>query len=441
MFLNENVLKKLNETLTQSRKSHFNKNRIPDKKIASIEEFRNLPFTTKDDIINNSPNSFICVPKKELYQYHDTFSFSGGSSVSWFTKSELIDCAKRINSGGIGFNEDDRVLIRFPYTLSTTAHFTHIAVQMKNACVIPTSSRNNITPFTRIVYMMKKLDVTVLATMPIQALLIAETAQMMGYNLKSDFKALRAIYTAGEALTPSKRKLIEGMWGVPIYDYFSTKEVGPVMIECEHRNTHPLDENFIFEVLDEDLNKEVEAGKTGILAITTLNKKATPLIRYLTGDRAKMIYKECSCGRKVSMEIEGRKRDSVVIQDREFDIWILEEMISYLPVNGMWLSVPYKNGIKFIIEKHEDDDEITEEMIKWLEENYRVPVFIDYVEKGSLHSRYESLKKENEYNSKDKNFYMDFEDIPYYSKTIGCAELFHKKILYRTNILFQKWKV
>ncbi|HEY9060409.1 MAG TPA: AMP-binding protein [Pseudobacteroides sp.] len=439
MFLNENVLKKLNETLTQSRKSHFNRNRIPDRKIVSLEDFKSLPFTTKDDIINNSPNGFICVPKKELYQYHDTFSFSGGSSVSWFTKSELIDCAKRINSGGIGFNEDDRVLIRFPYALSTTAHFTHIAAQMKNACVIPTSSKNNITPFTRIVYMMKKLDVTVLATMPIQALLIAETAQMMGYNLKSDFSALRAIYTAGEALTSSKRKLIERMWGVPIYDYFSTAEVGPLMIECEHRKTHPLDENFLFEVLDENLDKEVASGEAGTLAITTLNKKATPLIRYLTGDRAKVTHKECPCGRKVSMEIDGRKRGSVVVEDREFDIWILEEMVSHLPINGMWLSIPFRNGIKFLIEKHIEDDQITDEMIKWLEENYRVPVFIDFVEKGSLNSRYESLKMENEIKYKDSELYM--EDMPYYSNSISYAEIFHKKILYRTNILFQKWKV
>jgi phenylacetate-CoA ligase len=102
---------------------------------------------------------------------------------------------------------DDMSSYKFPYTLSTTAHFTHIAASDEECMCNTYQFENNITPFTRIVYMMKKLDVTVLATMPIQALLIAETAQMMGYNLKSDFKALRAIYTAGEALTPSKRKL------------------------------------------------------------------------------------------------------------------------------------------------------------------------------------------------------------------------------------------
>ncbi|MDP4182089.1 MAG: phenylacetate--CoA ligase family protein [Bacillota bacterium] len=437
VVLNDNVLQKLNETLKQSRKSHFNKKRIPDKKIFSFEDFKMIPFTTKEDILKNAPDGFVCVPNKELYQYNERFRLTDEASVSWFTKSDLIDCARRINIGGIGFNENDRVLVRFPRSLSSTAHFTHIAAQMKNACVIPTSSENNITPFPRIVYLMKKLEITVLATLPAHAMFIAEAAQIMGYNIKSDFKALRAIYIAGEALTQSKRKLLEKIWDVPVFDNFGASEIGPLMIECIHRNTHPLEDSFLFEILDESLIREVEPGETGLLAVTTLTRRAAPLIRYLTGDRAKRVYNKCPCGRESSMEIQVRKKDSIIIENREFDLWILEEMVSHLPYNGMWVSEPYKDGIKFIIEKENDNVSMTSEMKKRLEENYRVSIYIELVEKGSLKNR-QKLINPVTLNSKNLN---DGGEQPFCANHVSCSELFNEKFLWRNNLLLKGWKI
>jgi len=58
-----------------------------------------------------------------------------------------------------------------------------------------------------------------------------------------------------------------------------------------------LNEDLIFlEVLDEAGN-EVTSGELGEIVITTLGNEGMPLIRYQTGDLARVYREPCSCGR------------------------------------------------------------------------------------------------------------------------------------------------
>ena len=392
MTIDEGIkLKLLNEELEQCRKSPFYCNRIPQRALSSISEIKNLPFTTKDDIRNNSPFGLLSVPIKELFQYHETFGTTGVPASTWLTREDFMDFVSRINEGQIDFTEEDVVLIRFPYAISSVAHFMHAAVQAKGACVIPASSRNTISPFTRIVSLLKKLNVTVLASLPLQAILIAETAQMVGLDPQKDFPALRAVYNGGEALPPGKRRLIEELWNVPVFDNYGMTETGPIAVACKYGNLHPFESRFIIEVLDDDYKSEVGFGNTGNLVLTTLTRKAEPLVRYVTGDRVRLVHSKCECGKDVTIEVHGRQQDILNINNRAIDIWDLDDIVYSLGNFRFWVAGPLKDGLKIVAEQDNRIESIGCEQIGILEGKYGISIQVECVPQGTLHDQSELL--------------------------------------------------
>jgi len=381
----------LNQVLKHCRAAPFYRDRIPEEPLTSLSGLKRIPLTTKEDLRRVSPKGLICVSPGELYQYHETFGTTGNPVSTWLTKEDLLDNAWEINACGINFTEDDIVLVRFPYAISAVAHMVHTAAQLKQACVIPASSRSTISPFPRIINLLRKLEVTVLAGLPQQAVLIAEAAELMGLEPASDFPKLRAILTAGEPLTNGRRRLLESIWNVPIFDVYGMAEIGTAVVDCEFGRPHPLEEYFIFELLGEDLQSEVKPGELGYLVVTTLRKRATPMIRYLTEDRAKITCQECACGREVLLGVHGRKQDTISTGDRVLDMWDLEEIVSHLPCRRFWVVGPASAGLRFILEEEKPNDSVDTGLIRKLEEMYQLRLDVEIVPKGTLYDRIELL--------------------------------------------------
>lgn len=387
----QDKLEVLNKVLEHSKASSLYKQRIPDQPIRSLEELKQIPLTTKEDLRRHSPFGLICVPREELYQYHETFGTTGVPVATWFTKEDLRYNAREITMCGVNLNEDDTVLVRFPYAISAVAHMIHAAAQLKHACVIPAGARTTVSPFPRVVNLMQKLEVTVLACLPLQAVLIAETAEMLGVKPHRDFPHLRAICTAGEPLTHGRRKLLEDIWGVSVFDFYGMAEIGTAVVDCEFGRLHPLEDYFIFELLGEDLKTDVKQGELGYLVITTLKKMATPVIRYLTGDRARVVEKECACGKDFSLEIRGRREDTLAVGGQVLDLWDLEEILSNLPCRRFWVAGPAPGGLHFVVEEEKPGDHVSSELISMMEKKYKMKFRIEVVPKGTLYDRSELL--------------------------------------------------
>ena len=72
---------------------------------------------------------------------------------------------------------------------------------------------------------------------------------------------------------------------------------------------------FYPEVIDPKTGKAVKKGEKGELVITTLTKKAIPLLRYGTRDIVSINYEKCQCGRtspRIS-KIVGRTDDMIIV--------------------------------------------------------------------------------------------------------------------------------
>lgn len=384
-------LEALNRALRRARKAEFYRDRLPRRGLRSLDELSQIPLTTKADLRAVSPFGLLCVPWRKLYQYHETFGTTGTPVSSWYTKHDFRDNAQEIALGGVNLGPEDLLLVRFPYAISAAAHVFHEAGRLAGACVIPASSRSTVSPFPRILDLLRKLKVTVMAGLPLQALLLAETAELMGLDARTDFPDLRAICTAGEGLGPARRALLENLWGVPFFNYYGLTETGNVAADCAHRRLHVAEDYFIVELLAPDLKTPVAPGQIGYLVVTALRRRATPAIRYLTGDRARWVTEECPCGRGWSLEVRGRDEDTLVAGGRDFDVWDLEEILSHLPCRRFWAVASTGEGLRFVVEEERPGDAVSGELLRQLEAECGLPLRFDIVPRGTLYDRRQLL--------------------------------------------------
>ena len=121
-----------------------------------------------------------------------------------------------------------------------------------------------------------------------------------------------AVLSTAETLGPGERRLVEDVFGCPVYDTYYTREVGLVAQECEeHRGFHIVADNCVVEVAGPGgVNVE---GETGDVIITSLRSRVMPLIRYRLGDIASTAAGPCPCGRGTPRidRLEGREIDLI----------------------------------------------------------------------------------------------------------------------------------
>jgi len=132
---------------------------------------------------------------------------------------------------------------------------------------------------------------------------------------------LKQVGTMSEVLDPEVREACRSIWGVPLVDTYSSREFGPIALQCpEYPHYHVQSENVLVEVLDEQ-GDPCPPGGVGRLVITALHNFAMPLIRYELGDYAE-VGEPCPCGRglPVLKRILGRSRNMLTLPSGE-KIW------------------------------------------------------------------------------------------------------------------------
>lgn len=129
---------------------------------------------------------------------------------------------------------------------------------------------------------------------------------------------LRQVRTIGEVVTPTMREVCREAWNVPVVDVYSAQEVGYIALQCPDGQVYHVQcENLFVEIINDD-GEPCCPGEVGSVVVTTLHNFASPLIRYVLGDRA-VVGEACSCGRglPVLRRIMGRQRNMLVLPNGE----------------------------------------------------------------------------------------------------------------------------
>lgn len=384
------------DLLARITKSPIYKQKLADYDLAeaSLEQILStLPLTTKADLRKAGAFGHLAVEMKEVAQYHESFGTTGEPSASWFTRDDLETGGKQMGNCGVRLNEEDVVLIRFPYAMSVPAFLMQHAARQAGSLVVPASGRNLVTPYPRVLELMKRIGVTVIAGHPREMELLAETARLLGFDAKAHFPALRAICAAGEVMGELRRKHIERLWGVPVYDLYGSTETANIAALCEHGVMHIAEQDFVVEVLKEDGSGHAAPGERGFAAITTLSHQASPLLRYFNEDVISVEPASCACGRAGNKLIHyGRLKDRIRIGSVVLDGKDVQEAVYALsPVPDAWKAIEQESGLHFILDSHRGAEWSEEEVRTRLSESLQVPVIVEIAADGALLNREELM--------------------------------------------------
>src|SRR6185295_13860140 len=130
---------------------------------------------------------------------------------------------------------------------------------------------------------------------------------------------LRVGIFGAEPWTDGIRTAIERAFGLSAFDVYGLSEIiGPgVAGECEARDgLHVADDHFLPEIIDPATGAALGPGHEGELVLTTLTKRALPVIRYRTGDVTTLTDAPCACGRTTARmaRVKGRSDDMLIVK-------------------------------------------------------------------------------------------------------------------------------
>jgi phenylacetate-CoA ligase len=191
-----------------------------------------------------------------------------------------------------------------------------MAIEASGATVVPVGVGQSL----RLLDLIARLGLTAIyGTLSFPAHL-ADRAREAGIDPAS--LGLRHIVTAGEpgAGLGAVREQIEATWNATVADSFGMSDVWSTMAgECEARaGLHLTTEGHALLELVEPGGEEplaLEDGAYGELVWTHLRREASPLLRYRSGDLARVWTSPCACGRSgVRIRIEGRVDDMLRVQ-------------------------------------------------------------------------------------------------------------------------------
>ena len=245
--------------------------------VTSLDDLSRAPFVTKQDLRDNYP--------------YGMFAYAGAGP-------------------------NDVVQVCYGYGLFTGGMGAHYGGLHSGALTIPMSAGNT----ERQIRVLREMGSTILCCTPSYAMHIADTAISMGIDPAKEFH-LRAGIHGAEAFSDNFRRELERKLNYRVLDVYGlTETMGPgVAVEClEQDGLHLAEDHFYAEIIDPATGEVLPDGEWGELVLTTLDREASPVVRYRTRDITRIIPGQCAA-RPYRRHADHPWRQRLPEPDRERD--------------------------------------------------------------------------------------------------------------------------
>jgi phenylacetate-CoA ligase len=296
----------------------FKESSLSKDSINSLSDLKKIPTCTKEDLEQYN-DDFHCVSQKEIIEYVTTSGTLGKPISISLSKNDLerlsYNEARALKIGGV----DDSDVIQITTTLDKrfmAGMAYYLGATSIGAAVIRTGIGNPGFQWENIL----RFKPQTLIAVPSFIYKLSSYAISNGIN--PNLSEVKKAICIGEPIrnadfSPNKlNDKIRKNWNIDLYSTYASTEMATAFTECKAKQGgHLIPELLIVEILDDDGN-EVAPGEIGEVTVTPLGVEAMPLLRFRTGDLARVHNEPCSCGRNTLRlsPVEGRKQQMIKLK-------------------------------------------------------------------------------------------------------------------------------
>jgi phenylacetate-CoA ligase len=283
--------------------------------IRGLTDIVKLPFMEKADLRDTYPFGLFASEMSEIVRLHASSGTTGKPIVVGYTQED-VEVWKEVmvrTFACCGLHRGDIIQNAYGYGLFTGGLGAHYGAEALGATVIPISGGNT----DRQIMVMKDFGTTAICCTPSYFIHLVERAGELGVDMKK--LPLRAGVFGAEPWSEGMRQHIEGRTNIKAYDIYGLSEIiGPGVASetAAQEGMFVFEDHFYPEILDPQTGEPVPEGEEGELVLTTLSKKAMPVIRYRTHDMTAFIPEPSRCGRTIRRirRISHRSDDMFIIR-------------------------------------------------------------------------------------------------------------------------------
>jgi phenylacetate-CoA ligase len=276
-------------------RSKFEKAGVKPSDIKSLQDLTKIPLTSREELEKNL-HSTLAVPYSEIATVRLSSGTTGHPLMVAHTRRDIdmIADASARRLAYHGITEKDVIQITSAYGLWQGAWSMHWGAERVGSFIIPIGPADT----ERQILIIKRFGTTVLYAATNYHFRILEVAKALGEDLRK--YNLKTAFCVAEKPTKNQIDLLKRECGYEkvVSDYGATEFPG-FCVNCKRdENVHHVwGDYYLVEVVDPETHEPRAEGEKGELVITSLQREAFPLIRYLSRDITTYLgYGVCACG-------------------------------------------------------------------------------------------------------------------------------------------------
>jgi phenylacetate-CoA ligase len=361
-------LRRTIKRIKEKNKKYWEKIGKPEPEdVKSLDDLKNFPFLTKDDLRKNYPFGLACGEQCEFVRFHMSSGTTGTPVVNPYTPNDVEQwgevMARCLSCAGLTYK--DVLQITPSFGLFNGGFGFHYGAEKIGCFVVPIGPGRTLLQLK----FLKDFKTTAIAGIASYPLRLIEVAKEEGFDFRET--NLRVGIFGAETWSEEMRRFIEREMNIETFDIIGMTETGGVGlgIDCKaHCGIHVWEDHYIVEIVDPETGKTLPDGEEGELVVTTLTREGLPLIRYRTRDITRILSRErCDCGRTHLRldRIKGRTDDMIKVKGVCFYPRQIEEIImkhpEILPNYQIIIGkVEGKDVIEVVIEADRQDEFLKE---------------------------------------------------------------------------------
>jgi phenylacetate-CoA ligase len=295
---------------------------IRRKDFRTLRDLARFPFTTKEELRASQAEHpplgrHIAADWGDVIRVHSSTGTTGNPSFVGITRRDA-KIWTRLTARSFytqGLRKTDVVMHAAGLTLFVAGLTSKDAIESVGSVFVPLGTGASEKALTII----PLLGVNAMHCTPSYAAYFADFVREAGVDPRE--LGLKKLFCGAEpgAGIPAIRAKLEKDWGARVTEGLGNADMAPIIFsECPHQSGMHFNgpDAVIVEIIDPETGEKLphEAGVTGELVYTSLQRECVPLLRFRTRDRVQVLGTSCLCGRTgFKLRCIGRTDDMLIV--------------------------------------------------------------------------------------------------------------------------------